>query len=162
MLLALWGTLVLLVKMFTEHRIIKESILYLTLPIYQILIFIIYYSFCGEIHFENVMVGWLLFMFGIVIDVSVIYLLNGIFQKLKLEREISVLQEKRQEELAYYMMVNDKMEQTRFLRHEFANQMQIIYGLLGTREMEKVRVLLDKTKENIERIFMAEEEGRRV
>jgi len=162
LLLALWGTLVLLVKMFTEHRMVKECILYLTLPIYQILIFIIYYSFCGKIHFENVMIGWLLFLFGIIIDVSVIYLINGIFKKLKVEREISEVQEKRQEELAYYMMVNDKLEQSRFLRHEFANQMQVIYGLLETKDTEKVKQMLDKTREKVEQTFLTEEEGHSV
>ena len=143
-------------KLIEERRLIKECVLYLTLPMYQIVILIIYYSFCGEIRFENIMIGWLLFIFGIFIDVSVIYLINGIFTKLKVEREISKLQEKRQEELAYYMMVNGKMEQTRFLRHEFANQMQIIYGLLETKDAAKVRQMLDKTKEKMEQTFGTE------
>ena len=60
------------------------------------------------------------------------------------------------EELAYYMMINDKMEQTRFLRHEFANQMQVIYGLLETKDTEKVKQLLDRTKEKVEQTFGAE------
>jgi len=149
-ILICWGAIMAVWILITERCWIKEYLLYLILPVYQIIIFIIYYSFCGDIRFENVMVGWLLFMFGIVIDVSVIYLINGIFKKLKIECEICEVQEKRQEELAYYMMVNDKMEQSRFLRHEFANQMQVIYGLLEMKDTEKVKQMLDKTREKVE------------
>ena len=155
-ILICWGGIMLFWKLVEEHRLIKECFLYLLLPVYQILIFIIYFSFCGKIRFENVMIGWLLFLFGIIIDVSVIYLINGIFKKLKVEREISEVQEKRQEELAYYMMVNDKLEQSRFLRHEFANQMQVIYGLLETKDTEKVKQMLDRTREKVEQTFGSE------
>ena len=155
--LVIWLVFILLWKIIEERRMIKECMLYLILPVYQLLIVVIYYKFCGEIRFESVMTGWFLFVFGVVIDVSVIYLINGIFKKLKLEREISELHEKRQEELAYYMMVNDHMKQSRFLRHEFANQMQVIYGLLETKDTAKVKQMLDKTKEKVEKTFLTEE-----
>ena len=151
--LIFWGLIIVIWKIYIERRWIKECILYLMLPIYQMFIFIVYYSFCGEVRMENVVAGVFLFLFGIIIDVSVIYLINGIFKKLKVEREISEVQEKRQEELAYYMMVNDKLEQSRFLRHEFSNQMQVIYGLLETKDTEKVKQMLDRTRAKVEQTF---------
>jgi len=154
--LVIWLVFILIWKIIEERRMIKECVLYLILPVYQLFIVYIYYSFCGEIRFENVITGWFLFVFGVVIDVSVIYLINGIFRKLKVEHEISEVQEKRQEELAYYMMVNDKLEQSRFLRHEFANQMQVIYGLLETKDTEKVKQMLDRTREKVEQTFGSE------
>ena len=45
------------------------------------------------------------------------------------------------------------MENVRELRHEFANQLQVIYGLMEEKDTDKVRVMLDASQQNMEHIF---------
>ena len=152
-ILVLWVIVLLVWKICEEKRWMKEYILFLVIPIYQLIIFLVYYNGCEKIDVPSIVVGWLLYLFGILIDVAILYLITGMIKKMKLEKELSALYKKRTEELDYYMQVNNHMEEVRELRHEFANQLQVIYGLLEEEDTDKVIRMLDATNKYVESKF---------
>lgn len=155
-ILVLWVIVLLVWKICEEKRWLKEYILFLVIPIYQLIIFLVYYNGCEKIDVSSIVVGWLLYLFGILIDMAILYLITGMIKKMKLEKELDALYKKRKEELNYYMQVNNHMEEVRELRHEFANQLQVIYGLLEEENTDKVMRMLNATNEYVESKFEAE------
>lgn len=158
-ILILWAIALLLWKVCAEKRWFKEYFLFIIIPVYQMIIFMVYYSSCETIDAASIMIGWFLYLFGLFIDGAIWYLISGMVKKIQMEKELRELYQKRQEELAYYMMVNSHMEEVRQLRHEFANQLQVIYGLLEVEDADKVKEMLDATYRNIESKFPTEQKG---
>ena len=158
-ILILWAVALLFWKVCAEKRWIKEYFLFIVIPVYQMIIFMVYYSSCKTIDVASIIIGWFLYLFGLIIDGAILYLVSGMVKKMQMEKELRELYQKRQEELSYYMMVNSHVEEVRQLRHEFANQLQVIYGLLEVEDAGKVKEMLDATYRNIESKFPAGQKG---
>lgn len=152
-ILILWVMMLLLWKVFMDNWWIKEYLLFIIIPIYQLIIFLIYYNSCERIDVSSIVIGWFLYIFGIGIDVAILYLITSMLKRIKLEKELSELYQKRKKELDYYVQVNEHMENVRELRHEFANQLQVIYGLMEEKDTDKVKMMLDAMHKNMELIF---------
>ncbi len=161
-ILILWVLMLLFWKIFMENRWIKEYLLFIIIPIYQFIIFMVYYYSCETIDAKSILTGWFIYMFGIVIDVASLYLISGMLKRIRMEKELSELYQKRKEELDYYMQINGHMENVRELRHEFANQLQVIYGLMEEKDTAKVRRMLDAIYQNMEHTFIDMEKGEKV
>lgn len=149
-ILILWAIALLLWKVCAEKRWIKEYFLFIVIPVYQMIIFMVYYSSCDKIDIASIIIGWFLYLFGLFIDGAILYLISGMVKKMQMEKELRELYQKRQEELTYYMMVNSHIEEVRQMRHEYANQLQVIYGLLEVEDEGKVKEMLDAICGNIE------------
>ena len=149
-ILILWAIALLLWKVCAEKRWIKEFFLFIVIPVYQMIIFMVYYSSCETIDIASIIIGWFLYLFGFFIDGAILYLISGMVKKMQMEKELRELYRKRQEELTYYMMVNSHIEEVRQMRHEFANQLQVMYGLLEVEDEGKVKEMLDAICGNIE------------
>lgn len=152
-ILILWVMMLLLWRVTIDNKWIKEYLLFMIIPVYQLVIFFIYYNSCEKINVPSIVTGWFLYIFGIGIDVAILYLVSGMLKRVRLEKELSELYQKRKEELEYYVQVNGHMENVRELRHEFANQLQVIYGLMEEKDTDKVRMMLDAIHENMEHVF---------
>ncbi len=152
-LLILWGISLLIWKIVVDRNWIREYMILAFIPVYKFVIFVVYYSSCETISSASILTGWLIYLFGTLIDAVILYLVTGILKKIYAERELSQVYQKRQEELEYYVQINEYMENVRQLRHEFANQLQVIYGLMEEKNMEKVRGMLEATHKNMENIF---------
>lgn len=158
-ILILWAIALLLWKVCAEKRWIKEYFLFIVIPVYQMIIFMVYYSSCETIDIVSIIIGWFLYLFGLFIDGAILYLISGMVKKMQMEKELRELYQKRKEELTYYMMVNSHIEEVRQMRHEFANQLQVIYGLLEVEDEGKVKEMLDAICGNIESKIPPSREG---
>lgn len=152
-LIIYWGFMLLLWKVFVTKSWVKEYFMFLIIPIYQGCLFFVYYSGCAEINNERIAAGFTLLLFGVFVNAMIIYLINGILKKIIAEKELKQIQLERQKELEYYQSVNVHMEQVRGVRHEFANQLQVIYRLLEEKDEQKTRKMLDAAYENLETAF---------
>ena len=83
-------------KGFADRFWIKEYLLYIMVPFYQLILFFIYYRNCGKIADKELTAGVLLVSFSLVIDFSIIYLVNGMLKKIQLEKEVTALSAQRQ------------------------------------------------------------------
>lgn len=121
----------------------KEYVTFLLVPVYQFILFLIYYSSCSSVGMTETLNGYVIYLFGLLVDGAIYYFIRTTEQKQKAERELQAIREQRRQELAYYTAVNRQTEEMRSLRHEFANQLQIIQGLLKTQETEDGKNLLE-------------------
>lgn len=159
-LLIIWFTVVAVVSAVRNKRWMKEHFMFLIIPVYQLYILFIYYRFCEVIDEKSALLGWFLYIFGLGIDIAFYYLIQGMIQKIQMEQMLLQLKEKRKRDLEYYLEVNERIEKMRFAKHEFAGQLQVIYGLLEEKENEKGKDLLDAAYEKIIRAEnITDEEG---
>ena len=84
-------------------------------------------------------------------EIGTIYLVNRMVKKVESERKLSRLYQQRELELKYYDDINRHMEEIRMLRHEYANQLQVIYDLLDNHCEEKAEEMIQMIYENVER-----------
>lgn len=159
-LLILWFTVVAIVSAVKNRRWVKEYFLFLIIPVYQLYILSIYYRFCDVIDEKSILMGWFLHVFGLGIDIVFYYLMQGMLQKIQMEHMLQQLKENRKKDLEYYLELNRQIEKMRFDKHEFAGQLQVIYGLLEGKEGEKGKDLLEAAYEKIVRDRKTIDEGK--
>lgn len=148
--LVLFMLLLVCFKGFEDRFWIKEYLLYIMVPFYQLILFFIYYRNCGKIADKELTAGVLLVSFSLVIDFSIIYLVNGMLKKIQLEKEVTALSAQRQAEQRYYEIAEKDMGEMEAIRCDFRNQLKHIYSLLepGMHNKE-VKEILEHSSENL-------------
>ena len=110
-----------------------------------------FFMLCGNFDEKVGKIGLAMGILNLLLDGSVLYLLEGLFRKLEKEKELQILENKRKEEYEYYKSSAEAMEQFRLIRHDFANQLQTAYGMMDEPEnAEKVKKLLEQMKKTME------------
>lgn len=77
--------------------------------------------------------GWLLTFLGTLLivpaDVQLWRIVRANSEKVRIEAQMKILKQQAQRELEYYNSVNDKVLETRKIRHDFQNQLQTAYRI---------------------------------
>lgn len=148
--LVLFMLLLVVFKGLADRFWIKEYLLYIMVPFYQLILFFIYYRNCGKIADKELTAGVLLVSFSLVIDFSIIYLVNGMLKKIQLEKEVTALSAQRQAEQRYYEVAEKDMEDMEAIRCDFINRLKDIYSLLEQGiHKEEVKEILEHSSENL-------------
>lgn len=148
--LVLFMLLLVFFKGFADHFWIKEYLLYIMVPFYQLILFFIYYRNCDKIADKELTAGVLLVSFSLLVDFSIIYLVNGMLKKIQLERELTVLSAQRQAEQRYYEIAEKDMEEMEAIRCDFSNRLKDIYSLLEQGiHREEVKEILEHSSEDL-------------
>ena len=141
-ILILWGVALLFWKVFIERKWIKEYLLFMILPVYKLILLTIYYYSCVNINVNNLFIGWSVYLIGGILDFLILYLVSEVIKKWKLENEIGELNHRREEELKCYLEMDKRIKEIGEIRHEYFNQLQVIYRLIEERNKEKLNELL--------------------
>lgn len=136
-------------KAIVEHFWIKEYLLYIIIPLYQFSMLVAYYSSTQKLERQELMLGMVIAGFSILVDVGMVYLVNGMIKKITVEQELENLYNQRKIEVHYYELANQNIEEMRKIRYDFSNQLQIIYDLLEKKKEEEVKELLDQSCEQL-------------
>lgn len=148
-ILCFWGIGVYIWK-YIETRIwVKEYMVLIILGIYQELLLVVFFTESSELTDAKVFTGLMFFSLGFLLETGTIYLVNRMVKKIESERKLSRLYRQREKELKYYHDVNEHMEKIRIFRHEYANQLQVIYDLLDNQSEEKAEQMIQMIYENI-------------
>lgn len=140
-------------RRIVERRKVKGELLFLLMPIYQLILLIMYYSACQSYTVENAYWGMGLTIMGMIIDLVIIYFINGMEQKMELEEQFSKLYSQRQHELDYYKMTNQHIEDMKIVRHDFRNQIQTVYVMREQNvSKEQMREMLGDIEQWIESV----------
>jgi len=137
-------------RKFFDKNWINENWWLVVTPIYQLVLILAFYTFTDSISEIGVFVSFLMVLFSIVINIAIAYFIHGMYHKSSIEKELDTLHKQRQTELRYYELATDNIEQMRKVRHDFGNQLQVIYQLLEDGDAGgDVRKLLDESYENL-------------
>lgn len=124
---------------------------FLLLPVYEIFIMAGYFMLCGSYDNKVANIGLAMGIFNFLLNITVLYLLEEMFRKLQRENEVREIEKKRTEEYEYYKSAAEATEEFRLIRHDFANQLQTVYGMMDEPEnAEKVKAMLADMKKNLE------------
>lgn len=142
-------------RIVVDKKKMTSWILYLIIPTYQLILLLMYYSACQKYTIEVAFLGMGITVMGVVIDLLLMYFMNGMEQKLEIEERLSVLYQQRQYELDYYQMTNHHIEEMRTVRHDFKNQIQTAYIMMEQgKSREKIEQLLGETSQWLEQSGM--------
>ena len=136
-------------KVFIEHIWIKEYVLYIMIPVYQAFILYFYYKSCSRLESRELVTGYILVFFSVLIDIGLNYLINGMMQKLEVERELETLYIQRETEKQYYEMTNQNLEEMKQIKNHILEQLQDAHELIFQEEQKRVRELLDGSYEEL-------------
>lgn len=121
---------VLIWKRRVEKLKLRGMLLYLILPLYQFVQLIIFFDQAAQFDGRTASLGVSMLVMGIVVDIIMMYLLQTMEQKVTVEEKLSTLYRQRQNELDYYQMTRQHIEQMRIIRHDFINQIQTAYMMI--------------------------------
>lgn len=135
---------------FADHFWMREYLLYIIVPLYQLSLILVYYSSCKALERLELTTGILLAVFSLVIDFSLVYLVNGMLQKLQVEKELAALYTQRSTEQKYVEIAERNMEEIEAIRQNMGNQLKAIYDLAGSGDSrEKIREMLDFSSDHL-------------
>lgn len=137
-------------KLITEKTSLKYLLLYIIVPVYQLILVAIYYRSVPDFSQDVAIMGVLFVFFSIFIDMFMVHTVDNLIGKRNVEKELSRLYEQRQMELAYYESAQAYVEHMSVIRHEFNNRLQTAYSLLKQKgENKDIKELLDGTNTEI-------------
>lgn len=146
---------IVLWRSIVEKAWIKEYLLYILIPVYQLVLITTYFAGCSQITEEELQVGLLLTAFSLFINFCIIYLVNGTLKKIQAERELKALNEQRQIEAKYYEMTQQNMKEMKEVRQDYGDQLQQIYSLLESGEnTADIQKLIDASNEKMKNSAM--------
>ncbi len=123
---------------------------FLCVPIYHLFLVVGYFLLCADWSNKVANIGLAMAVFNFFLDVFLLYALSTLFRKQDMETEIDKLEEKSRMEQQIYAADSQYMEEIRLMRHDFANQLQVVYGAMEDAEnIEQVRQLLNEMREQI-------------
>lgn len=133
-------------RIVVDKKKMTSWILYLIIPTYQMILLFMYFSVCQNYAIETAFLGMGITVIAVLIDLLLVYFINGMEQKLEIEEKLSALYQQRQYELDYYKMTNQHIEEMRTVRHDFQNQLQTAYIMMEQgKSREKIEQLLGET-----------------
>jgi len=137
-------------RKFINRNWINVNWLLIIIPIYQMVLITAFLIFADSTTELEEYVCFFLVLFGIIINIAIAYLIQGIYRKNAVERELASLSRQREVELKYYELASENVEKMRAVRHDFGNQLQVIYQMLSDGVgQEEVKNLLDESYENL-------------
>lgn len=137
-------------KGLADHFWMREYLLYIIVPLYQLILILIYYSSCKKLEKIELASGILLAVFSLVIDFSLVYLVNGMLQKLQVEKELETLYTQRNTEQKYVEIAESNMEEIETIRRNMSDCLNSIYDLAGSTDYRvKIKEMLDCSSENL-------------
>ncbi len=138
-------------KRLVEHFWIKEYLLYVIVPLYQLTLVWIYFAACKEIGKAELITGILLLIFSLIIDFGILHMVTGMVKKIEIEKELTVLYTQRRTEQKFYEIARQNMEDMSRLRHSFGEQLQTLYQLIEQGDnTEEVKEILDASSEQLQ------------
>lgn len=150
-IVALWVTFVFAVKIFKDKVWPKIYLWFVVLPVYEVFIFVVFYQNANKLDDSIIIEGFIFFLLGFLLDC----MLTGLIIKIAKDRETAIklenIERERQSELVYRELVNQNLEQMRMIRHDFKNQLQVVYaGLKSDMTNEEAEQILDEMANKIE------------
>ncbi|MDO5019068.1 MAG: GHKL domain-containing protein [Lachnospiraceae bacterium] len=136
-------------KVCIEHIWIKEYVLYIMIPFYQSLILYFYYKGCSKLEIRELSTGYILVFFSLLIDIGMNYLINGMIQKLEIEKELETLYVQRETEKQYYEIADQNLKEMEEIKRHMREQLKEAQALITEEEQEKVREILDISYEEL-------------
>lgn len=123
----------------------------IVIPTLQLLMLLVLMINCGKITLTMIAMGLCLFVVMCAMNRITYRYIDLLEEKEKVKQQICHVEELRKQEYTYYENIKQKEEHMRVVRHEFANELQIVYDMIdqGASE-EQIRNLLQRMKEQIE------------
>lgn len=136
----------------------KNYFLLLAIPVYQVILCIVYFLFCGTVlTVPIIVVGYLMAIFSIVIDFAVIIVIENMNERIDREEEFNGLEIMRKRELVYLEQNMQQTEALRLVRHDLGNQLQTLSAMLE--EKTERNIIMGMFKEVKDRIATISREG---
>lgn len=124
-----------------------EKVLW-SVPVLQIIFFLLLFSDGYETWMR-----WLYLLILIGVDLAVCIVLKERKNVREKRKKVSVLYQQREKELEYYEHVTEYLHQMSVIRHEFANQIQVVYDMLeNNADGDEIHRMLDQMNENLSRL----------
>lgn len=137
-------------RIFVNKIRIRSMLFYIIVPVYQIIMLLMYYYNCWKYNNRVIVYGVSFLVLGLGIDFLIIYFQKTMEKNLETRTRLEAMNRQREYELAYYRQVNQSMEQMRAVRHDFMNQLQTARRMIQTRqERDKIEKLLRESEERL-------------
>lgn len=131
MLFFLVYVMIIVLKKIVLHQIRKkEFLVYVTIPVYQFFVLVLFLRTYPILDRTMLYMGTLLFMMNLLLAFFIIYCVDHLISRIQVQEKLSVLTVKRQQELDYYLQVQKNLDDMRAMKHDFANQLQTLHMLL--------------------------------
>ena len=151
-IVCVWMALLLITKIVVDKVWPKIYTLFLIFPVYEALILFLFYQNIKELNDRIVVEGFLFVVFGFVIDCVLCFLIYKSLKEHELSIKIDAIERERQSEKIYNELVNENLEQIRMLRHDFKNQIQVVYaGIDKGITKEEASRMLDEMNHEIDK-----------
>ena len=138
-------------RWFVDKLRLKGMLLYLSVPLYQLVLLLLYVNAVNEFNSRTAALGVSLLILGISINLVIMFLLQNLERKLEVEEKLSYLYRQRQRELDYYRMSQRYLDQMREIRHEFINQIQTAYLLIQKGDsLDRAQKLLEESYQKLQ------------
>lgn len=118
-------------RKITVHKLVhKELLIYILLPLYQLLLFCISISTYEQPDEAAFIMGNFILCLNIIVDFIMIFSIDSLIEKIEIEDNLAALYVQRQAELDYYQLVEKHMEAMKAMKLEFASHLQAIRSSL--------------------------------
>ena len=140
-------------KVAIDRQRKRSYFLYLVVPLYQMVLLVVFLSQAKTFNWDVAMFGLALLSIGVAVNLITIYLYTNLEKKAEIEEELTILYQQRQNELNYYKMTDQYIEQMREIRHDFVNQIQTAYLMIQKGgDTQEARQLLSDSYERLQNV----------
>lgn len=147
--------LIAIIKAVTERINIRQVLVYIVFPVYQIILLIGFYAGAGEYDWRDATVGAMIMIFSLIVDVIVIETIENMAQSIRAEEQMLAMQLQRQTEQEYRKMTEHYVSQMRDVRQELSSEIKKAYGLLETNASDAdITGVLDVSLQNLQNTRM--------
>ena len=112
----------------------KEIILMVVMMMYELIATILYYESCKMYDVLSAVLGIIMSVFSTGMNIYTLYAMEKMRERRETQKHYNELMEQRAKELLYYEKQYQRIEDSRILRHEFANYLQTVQELVGKKE----------------------------
>lgn len=116
----------------------KEIILMVVMMMYELIATILYYESCKTYDVLSAVLGIIMSVFSTGMNIFTLYAIEKMRERRETQKHYNELMEQRAKELLYYEKQYQRIEDSRILRHEFANYLQTVQELVGKKENKNV------------------------
>ncbi len=119
-------------KLLRNKKDVLDIIPYCLFPIYQFILFFICLNILSQLSLQTAVIGNLFLALDLIIDVILFFSMEHLKEKKKAAENLSQLHDRRNDEYHYFYHIQKQLEKQRFMKHEYANQLQTLYALQQT------------------------------
>lgn len=145
----LWGRIIYKIKT-------KSIILFILFPLNQLILLVaIVYNIIGYSGNIIIYLGAIGLLISVVADIVMLNSVNATSEKLIAEEKLAFLEIQKELELKYFDLMQYHIKELELIKHDFKNQLQIVYGLLdsyGDNNRISAREMVDSLSEDINKI----------